>query len=79
MTKRDFEALAKAMLEIESHPVRITCSNKIADVCAKLNPAFDRDLFLRACNAQAPSFTVTPAALSVLVEAETPTFRKRSK
>jgi len=77
MTKRDFEALAKAMAEIESHPVRITCSNKIADVCARLNPAFDRDLFLAACNAQPATFSVVPAALSALVEAETPTFKRR--
>lgn len=66
MSTKDFVALAKALAEIESHPVRIVAANKVADVCAAHNKLFDRDLFLKAANAKPATFSVVPESLSVL-------------
>ena len=55
MTKKHFEALADALAKIRP-PVWRTDSpwnasvRAVADVCAEINPRFDRDKFVRACN-----------------------------
>lgn len=59
MTKKDFEAIARAVSDTWDDP--IVCetpgasigvnvlANRIADVCVESNERFDKDRFLRAC------------------------------
>lgn len=62
MSKQDFVALAEAMIEARAQVAErasiqpgdnteetlIAAAERIADVCAKGNPRFDRERFLRA-------------------------------
>lgn len=53
MTKKHFEALAAALrttsLTDKDHA---NVSHRIADVCARFNPNFDRARFLKACGVE---------------------------
>lgn len=59
MTRKHFEAIAAAVLEVRDVPrihytslereILDTMADKLADVCAGSNGRFDRGRFLRAC------------------------------
>jgi len=57
MTKKHFEAIAHAILQVRNTPLAwdsptiafLAIEQRIADVCAQFNPRFDRKRFLDAC------------------------------
>lgn len=49
MTKKHFKALAREIAEIEDMTARKIAALAVARACAQFNPAFNRDLFLIAC------------------------------
>lgn len=49
MTKRDFEAIAAIFKKTEWNYESFTLARAIADYCEKINPRFDRTVFLYAC------------------------------
>ena len=51
MTKHNFVAFAKAIKDIPDTYWRVGTAKLVADVCQADNDRFDRDRFLRACNA----------------------------
>jgi hypothetical protein len=57
MTKKHFEAIAKAIADIPSATARRYAAHAIARACAELNDRFDAKRFLIACG-------ITPAIVS---------------
>jgi hypothetical protein len=62
MSKKDYEAIARAIIEFndddEREPIHTASgavgyiAHQIADYCAIDNPRFDRDRFLKVCGVQ---------------------------
>ncbi len=48
MTKKDFKAIAVILAKLPDD-VRLSTATEFADMLAKNNPHFKRDLFLSAC------------------------------
>lgn len=49
MSKKDFNALAAALLHIADREVRAVVAGEVATWCKCRNPAFDRQRFYAAC------------------------------
>lgn len=49
MTRKDYEAIAKALNGLAFSADKGASSRAIADVMARDNPRFDRERFLKAC------------------------------
>ncbi len=57
MTKKHFEAIAAVMRNLRNgYPTHrwlwTVATEKLADLCAQFNPAFDRERFLAACRGE---------------------------
>lgn len=50
MTRNSFRRLAVIVAQIVNHEDRLKTADSIADLCAEMNPRFDRDRFAAAVN-----------------------------